>query len=412
VEEQTSMWRRLTWILPAALIVAVVGGTTALMIGDSDEEGSGAPPASAANPHPAAGTFVPNDTELADCTDQACYEQAFANLLYYEGPKAAFAVFDREMAAGGPIASGCHRIAHRMGGAGLERYDNDVSLAFSKGSASCWSGYYHGILEWSLGGLSGGELADVVRGICDDVRGQGTFLLYQCVHGLGHGVMITTGYDLPGALDGCRALKDHWDRTSCWGGVFMENVATGEGSPIEVTGEPEWLDDRDLLYPCDDDKVVPRVAKERCYVMVTSRILQTNGQDFAGAAAWCRRAERDFITVCFQSLGRDASGSSIYDPQQTVERCRVAEEYMPHCIWGAARDFTMRHAGTEEASEFCAATPANLRPDCFHGIGSILPSLEADPQRQIAACRKLSDQWALECIEGTGRATPAVQVPN
>ena len=404
---------RFGWLLPAALIVVVVGGTTALMIGGSDESADGpAVAGSAANPHPAAGSFQPDDTEISDCSDQACYEQAFGNLVYDQGPKPAFAVFDREMEAGGPIASGCHRIAHYMGGAALERYDGDVSLAFSKGSASCWSGYYHGILEWSLQQVPAGALPEVVRGLCDDVRDQGTFLLYQCVHGLGHGLMIATGYDLPGALDNCSALQSDWDESSCWGGVFMENIATGKGSPIEVTGRPEWLDSRDLLYPCNEDEVVERAAKERCYVMVTSRILQANGYDFADAAAWCHRAEPAFVTVCFQSLGRDASGSTTYDPVQTVDRCRYADEYMAECIWGASRDFTMRHAGTEEAAEFCEGAPVRLRGRCFNGIGSILPSLEADPQRQIAACRELSDRWALECMEGTGTATPAVQVPN
>ncbi len=303
-------------VLPAVLIVITVGATTLLMLLGGNSSGSGVPvPASVVNPHPAAGTFVPDATQIADCEDDtACLEQAFGNLAYDEGPQAAFRVFDRESAKDGPVQADCHRIAHYMGAAALARDDGNVGEAFSQGSSSCWSGYYHGILERAFQDVPAEDRSQVARRLCAEIRDQGTFLTFQCIHGLGHGLMITTGYDLPTALSVCGDLETNWDRDSCRGGVFMENIATAAGSPIQVTGKPQWLRDDDPLFPCDDDELVARASKDQCYIMATSRVLQANGYDFRGAAKWCLKAERRWVGTCFQSLGRDSSGSEQLRP--------------------------------------------------------------------------------------------------
>ena len=401
-------------VFPIAFIVIAVGGTTALMLGGDDgSDGDGLVPASPANPHPAAGSFVPDDTEIADCGDDfACLEQAFGNLVYEDGPEQAFRVFDRESAAEGPVQADCHRIAHYMGAAALVRYEGSVGEAFLRGSASCASGYYHGILERAFQGVSAEERSQVAGELCNDVRDQGNFLTFQCVHGLGHGLMITTGYDLPSALSTCGDLQTNWDRDSCRGGVFMENVATAAGSPIQVTGEPRWLRDDDLLYPCNDDELVPGPSKDQCYGMSTSRVLQANGYDFRDAARWCRRAEPAWVVTCFQSLGRDSSGSTTYDPADTVGNCRDAGDYFDVCLWGAARDFVNRYAGGPESADVCVAAPGELRELCFTGIGAALAATFDTPGEQADACARTSERYESACLEGTEHPDWAVDPPR
>ena len=43
------------------------------------------------------------------------------------------------------------------------------------------------------------------------------------VHGLGHGLMIQTGYDLPTALAVCGGLRTRWDHLTCSNGVFKRH---------------------------------------------------------------------------------------------------------------------------------------------------------------------------------------------
>ena len=176
--------------------------------------------------------------------DNECFQQAFGNLAYHKGPKKALAVFTK-MIDTDPTVHVCHRIAHAIGAGALAYYHGKVGPAFADGSPVCWSGYYHGILERAFSGVSTEDMPAVARRLCASaVVRRNDFTAYQCVHGLGHGLMIYTGYDLPLALATCDKLATSWDQTSCTGGVFMENLQTSYGTTSQ------WLKDDNPLYPC------------------------------------------------------------------------------------------------------------------------------------------------------------------
>src|SRR5690606_20446047 len=65
-----------------------------------------------------------------------------------------------------------------------------------------------------------------VDGLCAAQRGDEgeQWLLFQCAHGMGHGLLMLAGYHLPTALEWCDLVSDPWERESCYGGVFMENI--------------------------------------------------------------------------------------------------------------------------------------------------------------------------------------------
>ena len=347
----------------------------------------------AASPVSVAAAFEPDDTKLADCKgNSSCFEQAFGNLAYAEGPKRALEVFAEKIETD-PAVAVCHRIAHTLGAGGLAHYDGEVGPAFADGSAVCWSGYYHGILERAFAGVSAEELPAVSRRLCasDQVR-RSDFVAYQCVHGLGHGLMIYTDYDMPLSLETCDALTTSWDQTSCTGGVFMENLQTSYGA------RSKWLRDDDPLYPC------PTVAERHklyCYLMVTSRILDIVGGDWQQTVDWCRKAEQAWVATCFQSLGRDASGRSLQDPPEITRICGLAGDMEGQCIYGAARDITSMDAGAQRSAGLCSATKARHRAICFNGIGTILGGFARASADRKAACRAAVPRafWA-DCFAG------------
>jgi mono/diheme cytochrome c family protein len=345
---------------------------------------------------PLAGKFKPDDTKLSDCKgDFACMEQAYGNLAYYEGPQVALRQFTAAIAKPGAVEGNCHRIAHAIGAASLARFKGNVGPAFAAGTAVCWSGYYHGVVERALVGVKDKDLPDAVRKMCEDpdLRNGPTFTLYQCVHGLGHGLMIYTAYDLPRSLKTCDMLRSNWDQTSCTGGVFMENLSSSYGV------KSKWLKDSDLLYPCD---IVAQRHKIYCYLMVTSRILPAVGYDFAKASKICRKSEKAWIATCFQSLGRDASGQSRQNPDTILTYCKTAGNLMSDCVYGAARDMSSNYAGGEEASVLCVKAPKSMRARCFEGIGTILGGLYQSAEARRAACAKITKQYAAVCSRGAG----------
>ena len=373
------------------LVLALAGGGALLALDRGDE----APPAAGAlNAHPVAGNFKPDDTRLAACRDQACWEQGFGNLAYSEGPKAALAEFDRRLATDTRFEAACHRVVHTIGSAALARYDGNVARAFAEGSSSCWSGYYHGILERAL--VDAGtkpELVTVARRLCADegVRAT-TFIAYQCVHGIGHGLMIQTGLNMPLSLSVCEQLATAWDQTSCDGGVFMENFNSSYGV------KSKWLRDDDPVYPCRD---VQDKHKLYCYLMVTSRTLQLNGYDFDQTAATCKTVETDWVETCFNSMGRDASGQSTQDPQRVVELCsKAGRDFWDDCIWGAARDMAATFSNGERASKLCLRLPETMRATCFWQVGTILGTMSPTAEGRRKLCAAATRRYLDDCLRG------------
>ena len=354
--------------------------------------------------HPIAGGFVPDGTKIEDCgTDMRCLEQGFGNLAYTAGPAAALARFDRTRMVDKTVAGDCHRIAHMIGSAALRRLHGNVAEAFSRGSSSCASGYYHGILERAFSHVrSKRGLIRAARRLC---RGAGVrrrgFLDYQCTHGLGHGLMIQTGFDVPSALWMCSRLATRWDDVTCAGGVFMENGSTVYGI------RSRWLKDDDPLYPCAVVKLRDRAA---CYLRVTTQMLRVNGYDWAKAAQTCRGVSLKWRRYCFRSFGRDAVEHTHEDAGAILRLCRLVGSAGGDCLYAAARTMANRQATTSGAAALCRIAPARERPPCFAGLGVVVGLLQATDAGRARACARLtqSRMQARACT----RAARAEVEPN
>jgi cytochrome c553 len=345
---------------------------------------------------PVVAPFKPDSKQLADCRapDTECFEQSFGNLTYREGAKPALDELQKMMGTNTTVASDCHRIAHRMGSAALALYKDDVAKAFIAGSPVCWSGYYHGIVERAFLGQPDDKLAVVARQLCSDPEiNVQRFLAYQCIHGLGHGLMIYTGYDLPGSLKTCDGLKTGFDRVSCSGGVFMENFTSSYG----ITSK--YLRKNDPIYPCN---AVAERHKLYCYLLVTSNALHLNGYDLKKAAASCLDAEPNWVSTCYESFGRDVSGLAGQDATKALANCRLATRYESQCLYGVSRDITSSDAGGARAGRFCARAPSRYQGHCYEGVGSVLGSIETTPEGLRASCRKVGGRHVHACLRGGG----------
>ncbi len=355
--------------------------------------------------HPVIGTFEADETVVDECDEQACFEQAFGNVAYREGPKAALALLDERVASGVIPGDGkCHRIAHTIGAASLARFDGNVARSFANGSASCWSGFYHGVLERSLAtvrSFTAQALGAKVRKLCADRSFRSSpWLGDQCVHGIGHGLMISTGYSLPLSLRVCDRLDVAFDRVSCKGGAFMENVASSYGF------RSRWLRDDDPLYPCNAVRAGDRMV---CFGFVTARILPLVDWSWERAAEACAGAGRRFVPICFGSFGRDAASFSRLDPPEIGRICGYARTYGHEgtCLAGAARTMVGNYTGGREAAGLCVRARAAVRGDCFAAVGSVLGRLSVSTRKRAAECRAIAARSsdATACIRGASGST-------
>lgn len=384
--------------------VAIVLGVA--VVSSDDAKGGPATLLPPLAPHPVAGQFRPDGVTLAECEDQTCVEQAFGNIAFRRGPQVAVALFERRIAEN---EAGCHRIAHTIGAAALARFHGNIARTFAHGTSACWSGYYHGVLERSLLGVksySRASLAAVSRRLCADrsVRAV-TWLAYQCLHGLGHGLMLTTGYDVRRSLDVCRRLSTHWDAEACKGGVFMENISPMYGATSR------WLRDDDPMYPCP---AVVEADRYECYKRATTRMLIVIGFDWERIAEMCSTLRADWKEACFISFGRDTSAQNERDAAQIVPLCALARPYGAErtCVQGAAMDITSNDADGARAAVLCTSLELRLRGVCYRAIGMIAGRFRRTDRERDADCRALAATprdygW---CLRGSRRSAQLVDV--
>ncbi len=315
------------------------------------------------------------DTSISDkcIIEQAqtfsCYEDYYSALVKRKGVAAAFSDLKARYDQSGYIKSQCHPITHVIGNTAALIF-TDVGTAYTKGDSFCWSGYYHGVMEGIIGQITPTDLVNKMDSICDKIPGKVSYSFdyYNCVHGLGHGVMAISQDELFDSLKLCDAIRGSWEQQSCYGGVFMENVIVDNKNHFT-----KYLKPSEPLYPCT---AVEDRYKGTCYLMQTSYMLKVTNSDFTKVFELCSTVGV-FAQTCYQSLGRDASGRSISSIEPTKASCNLGKDYdqKSNCIIGAVKDFVSYYHSDTQGKQLCAALDADLQAICSSTVESYYKSL-------------------------------------
>jgi hypothetical protein len=320
---------------------------------------------------------------------QSCYERALLDRLSAEGVADALSTLELVASADLDVERDGHVYTHAIG---IEAYRENPSMpdVFPECTALFQSGCYHGVIQahfMAAGQVEGEDL----NALCKRYKGESgdRWILFQCLHGLGHGLTMFTEW---------------WDRQSCYGGAFMENItnatsphhpaselaaadhtdgtefghveseptegaredaATAQADGTETGGAAHehsemadvaaaadleaWkaLDAEDPLFPCS---VLEERYLHQCYLMQTSAILYHNGWDIAGAARTCDSAPESMRPICYQSLGRDISALTLQNIDESIRLCKLgSEEFESRCYIGLVKNFIDLTASTERA---------------------------------------------------------------
>jgi hypothetical protein len=281
----------------------------------------------------------------------SCWQNRLSAIVDKRSPEAAVADLKLDAKDNAYVLSQCHQLIHRIGRAAAKKYPN-VADAYSHGDNYCWSGYYHGVMETIAARLGYDGVVSKINTICQEVKTQQqySFYHYNCVHGLGHGVMGITNNQLLDSLKICDKLDDSWEQQSCYGGTFMENVMS-EDNPDHKTS---FLKASEPMYPCT---AVDTRYKGQCYLMQSSYALKLDGYDFAKVFPQCAAVDADFVATCYQSIGRDASGNTNSDVTRTNANCMVApdEVAQSNCVIGAVKDFISYYHSDVQGKRLCAS---------------------------------------------------------
>lgn len=311
----------------------------------------------------------PEDCLALDVGKSTCIRASLAGLMAREGPQPAIDAIAVLQAADQYVADNCHQVAHDLGNDASQSIP-DLAEALAVDASICWSGYYHGVVEERLSGLDDAELLEAVATFCDpaaEVRY--SFTHYNCLHGLGHGVMLRFDADLFASLPYCDEMREEWEQVSCASGMFMENIVA-----FQAGEETPALDDEDLLYPCGD---VAEVYAESCYLMQTSYVLTRVGWDLQAGFDWCARAG-DHVDACYRSMGRDISGAYLLDVDDVIAGCSQGDpQHAAWCIDGAVQNAVYDQSGRQAADALCEAVPEEWVEACTAGRDQAMAVVEA-----------------------------------
>jgi hypothetical protein len=288
------------------------------------------------------------------------YEEIEADLtalVREEDPRAALEKLRREIKTDDALARSCHPLVHDIGHAAYEKY-HDFGEAMKYQDEVCNSGYLHGIIE-SRFEDSDDVFADM-KTMCDRYP-QGSYMSWQCYHGIGHGVMFYTANDLPRSLEMCDGFDSNFGRSSCANGVFMENFNADQKLHLS-----RFLKEGDPFYPCAEQA---DRYKADCYLYAPSYFLSLNRDDYDAALEWCKGAEAGFEPWCAYGVGTQAMKENLNDPELVESVCMHGDpEQTAPCIEGMAGLYINHHGSLEPARELCTRLETSNRPACYDAV--------------------------------------------
>jgi hypothetical protein len=349
---------------------------------------------------------------------RACYTRLLSERLTKQGLASAVATLDQLTAADPEMAERAHEFAH---GIGIEAYGRtkDIAATFATCGDGYSSGCRHGVIQAYFEAREHVAASDM-ESLCQPFKSStaSRWVLFQCVHGMGHGLTMFHGHDLPRALADCDLLTDGWDRESCYGGAFMENIINAttphhpasqlaaQGHHHEAAATFKAIEPSDPLYPCS---IMAQRYLHACYQMQTSVMLHINKGSIGGAAKTCAKAPESMRNVCFQSLGRDITSYAARDPQKTADLCEKSDEpYRPACYFGAAKALVDWTATTDAAFAFCRIVGDEPgAPTCYQALGEEIATLVAPlPEREGQCARAEEPSAVAACRRGAGLPPP------
>lgn len=340
-------------------------------------------------------TPVPTPSTTINIFDIVKDNGQLKEVLAEIGVKTAMAKINEESAGGSTID--CHQEAHQVGRVGYTILKEKV---FGECDASCHSGCYHGAMESFLNETGTTNLATNIERIC--TLFDTSFSIFECLHGVGHGILAYFDYDLPAGLKECQKLNGEFAQLSCIGGMFMENVLTAQGLGADKDGHAtQWANRTDPHFPCNAIDTDFNVQYQ-CYQMQTSWMLTMYDYNFDRVRDACLTSPKKFIPVCFKSFGRDASGHTLRNPDEIIKLCaKVPDntEYQEQCAIGAVNvivDFWgpgLKH----QAAELCQKFTEPFKKACYETLAERLTDVFKTPEERRTRCNEFEKDYQHVC---------------
>lgn len=370
---------------------------------------------------------------LRGAAHKACYEDFLLQLVKQRQVKVALGALNLIGQKETEVEQFGHDYSHVIG-INAWAPGEDIGKAYLQCSELYQSGCYHGVIQAYFANI--GSDSAKVAGLCRDTKeiSESGWLRFQCVHGIGHGLVQTYTMNLPRALGGCDWLGSAWDAESCYGGAFMEFIVGGRGqshhahvmaaktdsgaemdhSKMDHDGMDHPAvsndtfppfpvrDSTDLLFPCS--KLGDRYQRA-CYEMQPGLVVERTGLDFTKVAQVCDGAPEVSRATCYQGIGTYVSGVTNRNAKEGTRLCTLGNRrYHPWCLVGLVKNFVDVTANPQDGLDFCLRlTGPDILAACYNAVGEETAVLWRESEKRAALCDKVPDPVnANSCRYGAG----------
>jgi hypothetical protein len=278
-------------------------------------------------------------------------------IIRQKGSKEAYQLFLAE--APQNIEIDTHTQAHLFGEA---LYEVDGLDGISICDDSFAFGCYHSFLGSAIY-YEGIETLPFFNQACKDKYGSENL---PCQHGIGHGVLIYTGYDdLVGALDLCRTITDR-PTGGCSSGVFMEyNFHTMESESVVGYSRPLT---EDVFAPCSN---LDSSYQPSCYLEQVQWWEGIFNRDYKKIGVLCEEiAEEVNRQACFHGVGNYIASFTMHDVQKILHLCTLMPSATGRAECHEGASWLIRGDGSfvDDARLLCDALSEPYRSSCNHKL--------------------------------------------
>jgi hypothetical protein len=316
--------------------------------------------------------------------------QSMKAILRREGLAAALDSLALRAARDSALHRDGHQMAHILGREAAAGHEGDATIIRECRPVFA-SGCYHGVVEASLQAAGRIDVPDLER-LCVAVDGSGgPGSGFECIHGLGHGILGALRYDLEAALRDCDALSTPRRAASCHSGAFMEAISSAVEAPAmhgahahATTDEnqqvrPLVIDAADPYSPC---RSYGDPYATSCWLFQGFVILRANGFDARRALQVCDGAPGVRATRCYEGVGHQLTGLFQRGDRWILDQCAMGQALLASpCAAGAALALDAIDWSGFRAARLCAGAPEEWKETCYRSASGALVDLALPTQR-------------------------------
>jgi hypothetical protein len=349
-----------------------------------------------------------------------CYVETLQAYQHNAGSVAAFDLLDALTLVDPAVNQQSHAISHELGKYALKVYGT-IERTLAECSYKVFQGCLHGALQAYFDSLDEVRAQDYQDVCPTDTR----FKEYACLHGLGHGLVLYTQYNVTRSLEMCDVLTSDFARGSCHGGAFMENMVAymDRENAVEGIGHVHgdtsnvtfMIDPANPYYPCD---AVRAEYQATCWLLQTSLMLFLNNkkgmphdENFRQAMESCKGVVEQHREACFRSLGRDASSYANSQCGVRADACYVQAVTVwcgsgepgarALCIRGAVAEVVLNFASPDPGLAMCRLTETVDKDPCYFEM-AIQAAYMVDREALTDMCNRAEDAHRMACERGAG----------